>query len=375
MNQKSMNRIPSLDGLRAISVVMVLAAHSALTVGFPERLVPFFRIGGQIGVRVFFVLSGFLITTLLIKEQNKNSSVSLTGFYVRRSLRILPVYACYLVSVFLFCFLSGLSIPMAGFVQAATFTTGVVPIEDWALAHSWSLSVEEQFYLFWPFLFAFAAPLLRKRLAIGIALIIPFIRILMWAMGAKWLVKYSFLGNGDAIMWGCVSALVLAEAPNAVKQFSESNQNRRLLIATCVLFGSEVFHRGHFLSALSVPLTLTVQSLSIAFIIYSVTQNRNGLVFNLLNHHMVSRVGVLSYSIYLWQQLALYPSSENFTPYVWQRFPQNILVALVAAVLSYNLIEKPFLSLKDKLKREESAVRMLPVTASAGLAQSERKAA
>ncbi|MEP3481528.1 MAG: acyltransferase [Fuerstiella sp.] len=375
MTKESTSRIPSLDGLRAISVVMVLAAHSALTVDFPEPLVPFFRIGGQIGVRVFFVLSGFLITSLLIREQAKSSSVSLTGFYLRRSLRIFPVYVCYLLAVVLFTYVSGLSIGLDGYVHAATFTTGVRPGDNWALAHTWSLSVEEQFYLFWPFLFAFAAPLLRKRLAIGIALVIPFTRILFWAWGAKWLVQYSFLGNGDAIMWGCVSALVLAETPSLVKKLAQSNPQHRLLTATFVLFGMEIFHRGHFWPALSVPLTLTVESFAIVFIIYSVTQNRSGMVFDILNHPIVSRVGVLSYSIYLWQQLALYPASENFTPYVWQRFPQNILVALVVAVLSYNLIEKPFLNLKEKLRREKRVDRPLPMVPLEGRVGSERKVA
>ena len=77
---KSDSRIPSLDGLRSISVALVLVAHAALTSGFPEQLSSYFRIGGQIGVRIFFVLSGFLITTLMLREESKHGKVSLTAF-------------------------------------------------------------------------------------------------------------------------------------------------------------------------------------------------------------------------------------------------------------------------------------------------------
>jgi peptidoglycan/LPS O-acetylase OafA/YrhL len=115
-------RIPSLDGLRAISILFVIFAHAAGGVNLPEwmaRTIPI----GVFGVRVFFVISGFLITSLLLYENANLGKISLGAFYKRRALRILPVYYFYILTVFVLDRFVGLtSTATSSFVGAATFT-------------------------------------------------------------------------------------------------------------------------------------------------------------------------------------------------------------------------------------------------------------
>ncbi|MFY9253784.1 MAG: acyltransferase [Fuerstiella sp.] len=354
-----MKRIPSIDGLRAISVVMVLAAHSALTVDFPTELVSLFRVGGQIGVRVFFVLSGYLITWLLMKEEGSNGNIDLKGFFVRRSLRILPVYFAYIAVAAIMTSAGMINISTGGFAHAMTFTTGWLPIQDWALAHTWSLAVEEQFYLFWPFAFALAPVRYRMRLATALILMAPIGRLACMTMNMPWLINYSFIGNGDAIMWGCAGAMFLNRSPDFVTRLTAFHTNIVRCLAVAILFGSEACLRMHLLPVVTTPITITIQSVCISYIIFSVTSIRQGMIFTVLNNKSVARLGVLSYSIYLWQQLALFPADPTFEPAIWQRFPQNLVCVFAMAICSYHLIETPFLRLKTRMHSRRAAIPAL----------------
>ena len=129
-----------------------------------------------------------------------------------------------------------------------------------------------------------------------------------------------------------------------------------------LIFGSEVFHRGHFLAVLSTPVTLTLQSLAIVFVIFSVTTNREGLVYSILNHRAVTRVGVLSYSIYLWQQLALVPADAARPSFLWQQFPDNLLAAVALGWFSHYVIETPFLRLKHRFSAAPARPVVLPMS-------------
>ena len=147
--------IPELDGLRTLSVLLVLTAHS------PGML--FKPLNGRLGVTIFFVISGLLITTLLLRERDEAGSVSLRGFYIRRACRIFPLYFLALLT-FLLAIAAGLA-EHAGdlprrLLHFLTFTN------EWAapgtFGHSWSLGVEEKFYVAWP-LMAFAVPMTNRR--------------------------------------------------------------------------------------------------------------------------------------------------------------------------------------------------------------------
>src|SRR3979411_1628811 len=151
-DEASVHRIPSLDGLRALSIFLVLALHSLqrLEVNGPISYLWVGIFNGATGVFIFFVISGYLITSLLLREQEKRGSISLRGFYFRRAMRILPPLYVY-VGVLLLLGLAGklpifkLDIISALFCSHRSATSFRGPLQP-----CWPLSIEEQFYFIWP---------------------------------------------------------------------------------------------------------------------------------------------------------------------------------------------------------------------------------
>ena len=150
------SRIPSLDGLRAISIGMVLTAHLAASVtALEHRPLLLYTIGnGNRGVSVFFVISGFLITSLLLKERELTGKISLRDFYLRRAFRILPPFWVFLACIAVIWKLRIIETSWTNLGVALIFLRDYIP-GDWWTGHSWSLSVEEQFYLLWPAILVF----------------------------------------------------------------------------------------------------------------------------------------------------------------------------------------------------------------------------
>lgn len=148
-------RIPSLDGLRAISIFLVVIGHVSLSFPHSGRWVNFFlQIFGNsdVGVLIFFVISGFLITTLLLQEFEKTGNICLSNFYLRRSFRIFPAFYCYMGVVFFLWMAGNIHLTWAVFGTAALFLRNYgslfihsFPTGDWFVGHTWTLAVEEQF--------------------------------------------------------------------------------------------------------------------------------------------------------------------------------------------------------------------------------------
>src|SRR5579875_1584396 len=160
MTLKKFERIPYLDGLRAISIAAVLLGHSANSI---QRLhTPASRalrilINPEVGVRVFFVISGFIITTLLLQELENTKKIDILGFYQRRIARIFPAFYTYVIVVLLLKLCGAATLTWPPLIAAATYTWNYAYF--WGattekgkllLEHSWTLSLEEQFYLLWP---------------------------------------------------------------------------------------------------------------------------------------------------------------------------------------------------------------------------------
>src|SRR5882724_9559882 len=141
------SRIPSLDGLRALSISLVLVGHFAFAAGFPIHRAWWTDAYAHYGVLIFFVISDYLITTLLVRERAKTGTINLKQFYIRRAYRILPAAYFYLVVVTVVFYAS---LPFKFLVTAYTYLTSYAVHTPWVLLHLWSLSVEEQFYLVWP---------------------------------------------------------------------------------------------------------------------------------------------------------------------------------------------------------------------------------
>jgi peptidoglycan/LPS O-acetylase OafA/YrhL len=334
--------MPSLDGLRAISILMVLLGHLEGTQGFP-RFNPGIGDYAHLGVMVFFVISGFLITTLLMHEYQAHRTVSLKLFYARRSIRIFPATYGYLLILGILSYLGVVHLTHRDFVHAVTYTVNFEPDRSWQVGHLWSLSVEEQFYLLWPFAFS----VLGQRKGAWAAFIVLFVGIVARVVNRALLIGTQmhdlemFPMVADTLATGCLLALLrerLEKSALYLKLFHPA-------ISAALLLGALAINRFSGYTLVSVPGT-TLLNLILAVLIHRSVYVAESPSGRLLNWRPLVFVGVLSYSLYVWQQPFLNRDSQ-----AWMNaFPQNFIFAICAALASYYLLERPFLGLRHRLR-------------------------
>jgi len=178
-----MNRLPGLDGLRAIAVSWVMLVHlfTSQKINIENPFLRQLAASGGFGVELFFVLSGFLITYLLLKEENQTGQINLKAFYARRAFRILPPAFTFLFLVFSTHIMLGKSVDLLEYFSAAfffrNFTSGTQ-----LTGHYWSLAIEEQFYLLWPATLC----ILPKSKRLSITLLLVLIAPLWRQLNIKW---------------------------------------------------------------------------------------------------------------------------------------------------------------------------------------------
>lgn len=338
-------RIPGLDGLRAVSILLVLASHAALTHGFPgprPGLDALRRLGG-LGVDVFFVISGFLITLLLLRERDRTGSISLRGFYARRALRIVPAYAAYLLFVLALTRLGAVALSPRDWAAALSYTVNFLPDLEgrWTIGHLWSLSIEEHFYLVWPPALLWLG---RKRGPMALVAAIaaaPALRVVVFRAGLG--ANAATPARIDTIGMGCLLAFVVTDRrtwPAAARVLRRADAvvvaSAIALVASCVWLSS--VHRYWLTVERSVEAAL------IAAIVLACAAAPGSRVGRLLNARPVAALGTLSYSLYLWQQPFLDPTMDR----PMTRWPGNVALAVLAALGSYYLVERPFLKIKDR---------------------------
>jgi len=341
---------PSLNGLRALSIIFVIFSHlksELLNVPILSEL--FYYIGflsdGQLGVNVFFVISGFLITILLLKEEKSHGKISLKKFYLRRFFRIFPAYYFLLLVYAVLSFFSIINISTISWLTAVTYTKYFNWNLDWFTAHAWSLSIEEHFYLMWPFIFLLGKKL-RLFFLIGIITICPVFRV-YGAINDTWMDGLTIFQRLDSIALGCLVAIYYQNICNLILRYKM--QFIILAITWTLIFPHLTplnikysLHLGWFTVPFGGSIG-TVTNLSIViFLIYSLNVKSN-YFYSFLNSKPLNYIGLLSYSIYLWQQI--FTSSLMFGK---KMFPYNLIFITICSLISYYLIEKPFLKLKDK---------------------------
>ena len=351
MQSAANGRIPTLDGIRAISIGFVLCAHALGTGILP--MTSRAHVFGDIGVRSFFVLSGFLITTLLLRERARHGGISLRGFYLRRALRIFPAFYAFLAVVIALRAAGYIAVSDRDLAFAGTYTMNFHAERAWYVGHLWSLSVEEQFYLAWPLTLV----VLGMRRALMVALVgiavAPVFRLATWYgwPELRALTDQMFPCVFDALATGCVLAI-------ARDQLEASPRYRRLLDARwfwlipIACLASRAVTRPWF----DFGLSMSLANLGIAMTIHRCVSRPYGAVAAVLEHPLAVRIGVLSYSLYLWQQLFL---DRHATSWI-HAFPVNVILAFAAAALSYRLIETPFLRISDALRKRSAAPASVP---------------
>ncbi len=341
-------RVPCLDGLRALSIALVMFSHGAETAGspLPLRVQALASYGGR-GVNVFFVISGFLITLLLLREEGRTGCVSLRAFYARRAFRILPAYFAYLGFVLLLTQSGAAQLRPIYWAAAMTYTMNFLPHFGfgWLVGHTWSLSVEEHFYLLWPP----ALVLLGRQRARSLLLVIfataPVVRYSIWAMHRDWFdIDFATPARMDTIAAGCLLAY-LVTGPLGLRWMPRLERQATIVFLASVLV--VVASAGLLSRSGKYAITLmgTVESAAIAAGLLAVISGPRSAVGRLFETRPMIMLGVLSYSLYLWQQPFLHKRGEFWIC----RWPQNLVLAAAAAIASHLLIERPFLRLKDRL--------------------------
>ena len=270
MNQH--NRIPSLDGLRCIAVSLVLFSHLLGTRGFfsPPKT-SFLYAFGNLGVQVFFVISGYLITHLLLSELQRSDKIHLGTFYFRRTLRIFP--PCYFMigGLVLLTAAGWNALTPKDAFHALTYTSNYYPGRSWNIGHTWSLGVEEQFYLLWPAVLVILGRRKGFFVAASVIFICPIIRVLLWHFYRLPDIGHRFETVADAIATGCLLA--------GTREWLHRQQLYKTILGSKFLFALPIF----VLAALILdphPMTYfavspTVMNLSIAlFLDFSITYHR-----------------------------------------------------------------------------------------------------
>ena len=345
-----MKRIPSLDGFRAVSILLVLFCHSRLSSGFPSQLVVVAK-QGEVGVTIFFVISGFLITHLLMTEESKNGNINIGAFYIRRVLRIIPVYVLYLLFILLWRNFESMGVNRGNIIHALTFTVNFDSQKNWFLGHFWSVSVEEQFYLFWP---AFVI-LFRKNLKVILCLLIAYsclARVIAFKFAALELVTLSpFFEYAGAVFIGALGGIIFFEQPQILKHsIFRSSLAQLTALAIFVMF--VYFTENGKLALISLPFGNVIISLSVLFLIFAYVTPSHQFMFKILNHKAVVHIGVLSYSIYIWQQFFFVGAITGW----WRAFPYNLTVIYIVSLGSYYFWERPFLKLKKRFTPRKLAL-------------------
>jgi peptidoglycan/LPS O-acetylase OafA/YrhL len=334
----SASRIPSLDGLRALSIALVLLAHVRGTRYAPA--LSWMNICGDIGnlgVRIFFVISGFVITRLLYREIDRTGGISLSGFLRRRAIRIVPAFATYVAAVALAATMGVLEVEPQDFRSALTFTANFDADRSWYIGHLWSLSVEEQFYLCWP---AFLVVVGRSGMAWAAAALLivgPLARVGLhvFAPDYRWAIGESLPTVIDALACGGL----LAALHDRLAVSGRYLRWLRSRTVACAPLAAVALNAAGPHIAFSYTIGQTLLNAVIAFWLHRLVMFPESAVGRMLNSRPAVAVGAISYSLYLWQQPFLHRDSDLLVA----SFPLNLACAVGAALLSYHLIERPAL--------------------------------
>jgi peptidoglycan/LPS O-acetylase OafA/YrhL len=345
--------IPALDGVRGVAVLAVVFSHLA---GWPN---------GNLGVELFFVLSGFLITTLLIQEWRSTGSVDLGAFYRRRALRLMPAL---IAGVSVFLLLSGLFAafgpdayrPFSESVRAAAFSllyiSNIVQAAGELappVIHLWSLATEEQFYVLWPLVLLVA---LKSRIRMmwvaaalaGVVVVIATHRIDLVRSGVDTWRLYGPDVRFDSLVVGCLFGLVFAAG-------LASRSSHRTVWVWAPRIGAVVV-----LALVAVPAEpatllfagpLVVFSVSAGFVVLGAVLDETSRVARFLASTWPVRFGRISYGLYVWHMIIMYtPPASDYLP-----LPVRVPLSIIVAELSYRYIELPFLRQKRSAEAREEA--------------------
>ena len=340
--------IPSLDGIRAVSIAIVFAAHAGVS-----RLIP-----GGFGVTIFFFLSGYLITSLLVREYEQYGSIALRAFYLRRVIRLGPPLLATLVMVFALFGLGWVD----GALDVPTIASQVFFYYNYyslygdgisvdGLTILWSLSVEEHFYVIWPALFL---AITRGRAGRGhvVALLVA---ILLWrcfrtlVMGdSEWVVYVSTDTRFDSLLYGCLLALMARDGSDRRIFRPDGAWPAALCLISLVMIGATFAIRGDLFRS---SLRYSLQGIALMPLFYYAVTIPQRPPFCWLNGAVIRKLGVYSYTIYLAHYVIL--NALAYLGFDSEKSWLGLTLALVFSVgwaaLVNEFLEKPLKGVRRRL--------------------------
>lgn len=351
--------IPTLDGWRAVAILLVLFDHGGdsisaflhylFSIPLPQSLLH----RGQMGVYIFFGLSGYLITSRLLLEQRAQGRISLSNFYIRRLFRVFPPMWAYLLIAGLLAWLQVIPVRGDQWISAATFLTNYNADRGWYVGHFWSLCVEEHFYLLWPAALVFLNTRRALLAALALTLAIPVWRHIVTNTGITGFESNLYSRTDlvlDTLLVGSAAAILMEH--HRFRTLLERLPSFTLYVAGAGVLAT-ILLRGDLIR-------LPQSSLLVLLMLLTITHAAS-LPGRILEHPLLRWIGRLSYSLYLWQQLFLvWPGLEAPALHPFQTFPLNIAATLACAIPSYYLLEKPLVKLGQKLTRAQAVPPPIP---------------
>ncbi|HZN66425.1 MAG TPA: acyltransferase [Tepidisphaeraceae bacterium] len=346
-------RIPCLDGLRAFSIALVFLEHISLIVtrghhvrhGPREGVAWYFGNVGGVGVDVFFAISGFLITLLLVRELNRADTISLKGFYTRRFLRLMPAAIVFIGTIFALQLAGRLHLTGRNWAHVLTYTANFDPQPAWQTGHLWSLSIEEQFYFVWPIALLLLGPRRAGIAAFAWLIGAPLFRFALLRLHPHDMGRFDFWTpvRVDCIAAGCL--LAVAAGDDRFRRMTRTSPRLAAALvgaAAFTMFASYV--AGYLVPLYGVTVGHSVRAACVVAIIWLSINHAASTWGRLLEWRLLVGIGILSYSLYLWQQLFLGRDSGSSPATILL----NVGLAVAAALGSYFLVERPFLRIKER---------------------------
>ncbi|MDA8874517.1 acyltransferase [Winogradskyella sp.] len=348
-----MNYIKGFDALRAFSIILVLAAHLGVFSFFKINN-DYFQVrvqtllSGDTGVQIFFTLSGFLITTILIKQKNE-TKIGLKNFYIRRVLRLIPALSVFYIIVSSLMFFNVIEQNYKGLLYSIFYIYNYVPehLYSGEIAHTWSLSLEEQFYIFWPIVLLLLKKI-RYIVLVSISLIaISFVFVVFYlkydSSAFPFMPFRMFVPGIGPIMIGSLFAIINFYYIDKIK--SVLKKNNLIVIIFFVMFLYPLYSPVKI-----IYFTFLVHGISISCFLLWIFSNQKSSLVQALDNKYLNYIGVISYGIYLYQGIFLKTGPGGDNRLNIQLFPLNLILVIVLAIASYELMEKPILKLKKRFR-------------------------
>ena len=347
-----MTYIKGFHGLRAIAISLVILTHLDLLARLPS--IPFIKnrfwhlISGETGVNLFFVLSGFLITSIILNEKITTGKINILHFFVRRCIRLLPPLILFYAMIISISMLGLIPIPIEAILYAFFYVYNFVPNQFYVyeLGHIWSLSVEEQYYLTWPFVLYFVNKFWKITFLFFLAICSSVLAIIYFPSIQEFQ-NYRplrfFIPAIAPILLGSFAAILNLRFKHKMTHFSQNEILWPAIILVLYFF------------PLYAPLFLfgmihLVQALGFSFMLLWIVNHQESSTIKLLEFSVVKYIGTISYGLYVFQGLFLRTGGGGES---WvHHFPYNILLAFLCAILSYELVEKRTLKWKNKFNQK-----------------------